>query len=55
MTAKAWKDVAYGAAALLAFPLVMNLSALGSSGEGRTVEDPLWHRGGEPPARSAGR
>ena len=49
------KDVALGAAVLLAFPLTLQLTAWGSSGEGRPVHDPLWDRGGGQPVQTAGR
>ena len=49
------KDVTLAAAALLAFPLTLHLTAWGSSGEGRPVHDPLWQRGGGQPVQTAGR
>ena len=39
------RDLVLGTAALLAFPLAVNLTALASSGDGRELGDPLFHRG----------
>lgn len=41
------RDLALGAAALLAFPLAVNVTALASSGDGRELGDPLFQRGGQ--------
>ena len=41
------RDVVLGAAALLAFPLAVNVTALASSGDGRELGDPLFQRGGQ--------
>ncbi len=40
------RDIALGAAALLVFPVAVNLTAVASSGEGRQLDDPLFQRGG---------
>lgn len=54
MSVKA-RDLAFGVTAMLAFPVVMNLTAITSSGDGRSLDDPLFQRGGEPPSTSARR
>lgn len=48
------RDIVLGAAALLAFPLAVSLTSVASSGDGRDLDDPLFHRGGhEVPAETA--
>lgn len=41
------RDLALGAAALLVFPVAVNLTAVASSGDGRPLDDPLFQRGGQ--------
>ena len=48
------RDLAVGAVAVLAFPLIVNLTAWNADGDGRSLDDPLFHRGGEH-APTAGR
>ena len=57
MTKKALKDTVLGVAALLVFPVAINLTAWNADGEGRSLDDPLWHRGGPAaePVHTAGR
>ena len=50
------RDLVLHGAALLVFPLAVGLTGLASSGEGRSLDDPLFHRGGQPaPVESAGK
>ena len=39
------RDIVLGATALLVFPVAVNMTAVASSGDGRQLEDPLFHRG----------
>lgn len=49
------RDLAVGAAALLAFPLIVNLTAWTAGPDGgRPLDEPLFQRGGAP-APTAGR
>lgn len=48
------RDLVLGATALLAFPVAVSLTSVASSGDGRDLDDPLFHRGGqEAPAQTA--
>ena len=51
------RDLALGAATLLAFPLCINLTDAASSGDGRELDRPLFERGSSPTPRvpAAGR
>ena len=50
------RDLVLGATALLVFPVAVNLTAVASSGDGRQLDDPLFHRGDhETPAQTAQR
>jgi hypothetical protein len=48
------RDLVLGATALLVFPAAVGLTSAASSGDGRPLDDPLFHRGGqEAPAQTA--
>lgn len=47
------RDVVLGVTAILAFPLAINLTAVSSSGDGRSLDDPIFQRGEEPSLTTA--
>ena len=47
------RDLVIGALAVLVFPLGVQLTSLAADGDGRPIDDPLWHRGGDAPAQTA--
>ena len=47
------RDLVIGGVLLLAFPVGVNLTALAADGDGRPIDDPLWHRGGDAPVQTA--
>lgn len=50
------RDLVLYGTALLVFPLAVSLTGLASSGDGRPLDNPLFHRGGQPaPVESAGK
>ena len=49
------RDLVISGLALLVFPLVVNVTAVAADGDGRSLDDPLFHRGGDTPVESAGR
>lgn len=54
-TSRRARDLALAAAALLVFPAAVNLTALAADGDGRSLDDPLFDRGGSPVESVAGR
>ena len=49
------RDLVIGGLFLLTFPLGVNVAAWNADGDGRPLDDPLWHRGGDAPAQTADR
>ena len=49
------RELVVGGLALLAFPLLVNVTAVAADGDGRPLDDPLFERGGAPSSVTARR